>query len=92
MARACTTKPFLQFRSGRPRPFPRMSGAVRDAFGSESEKANGSNGLAAAAEFPERFATRAKRSGGIAQAFAPPDFSAVFRSDSRGEIFWSERH
>jgi hypothetical protein len=66
----------------------RISRESREAFGRECDKFNGHNDLRMAGEFPERFTTLAKRSEEIAQALAPPNSSAVFRSDSRGEEFF----
>jgi hypothetical protein len=89
MARVRTiTPPFLQSRNGRPWPLPRHSGEIRGAFGSKSEKSNGHKDSMPLAEFPERFATLANRSEGIAQVLVPPVSSAAFGSDSRGERFF----
>lgn len=69
---------------------PRLSGESREAFGSKSEKRSGHNVLGPAAEFPEPFASRAKRSGRIAQGLELARSSADFRSDSRGEEFFRQ--
>ena len=66
------------------------SGATREAresLGSEVEKPSGDKALTPATQIPERFASLANRSEKNAQVPAPPDSSADFGSDSRGEIF-----
>ena len=78
MAYACTIKS----------PFAKGSGMSREALGREREKSIRPNGLAADAEFPERFATLAKCSGKIAQALGPSTSLAAFGNDSRDESFF----
>ena len=85
MAHARTIKPpCMRSQDRLARLLPRMSGAVREALGSEGEKSRGNNSLTVDTEVPERFATVAKRSEKIAQVLAPPHSSAAFTSDSRG--------
>ena len=69
----------------RPAGFAKESGAIRESLGSKSEKPSGDKALPPAAQIPERFVSLANRSEKIAQVPVPPDSSADFTSDSRGE-------
>ena len=69
-------------------PTGRISRESREAFGSECDQFNSHRVLGVTVEFPERFATLAKRSGKIPQVVVPPNSLAIFKSESRGEEFF----
>jgi hypothetical protein len=66
------------------------SGGLREALGSDGEKARGDKALMMISQIPERFASLANRSGKIVQVPAPAHASPAFGSDSRGRVFFDE--